>query len=535
MFARFVPTLCCTCALTLGCSDDGGLGQESGSEGDGAGDGGKPTSGGDDGSEGDDDPDGDPDGLVLATGIAIDALSINQGVEIQVLRGGEFLSESERVAPLIGGRPALIRAFWQFEDDFEPRELEGRLVVTYGDGTIRTFKDRRMVDRPANPHSFPGGFMWGLVEEDFAGDADIHVEIYETDGVERGPAPGARIPAEGEYALRGITRRMLLDLVVVPTCDRPAFEDWEREIFSAYLYNTFPINELAITFHEPISGGCGEYDAAYTAMPDLRYAENAPPWRYYGGLSLGECGGVAQYGDGSWAWERDAPRSFGLCDWRVTFPTVDLFAHELGHVHARDHTFEDYDYPYDGCGARPDVGFGVRPGDMPSSSWGSASVPMQQLIPKSYSGCTAASWNDFMSYAYPYWVSDYTYRKTAEMIWETSGWADQDEPLEPSPGFTLRGVRDPGGEIHWGRTRGFTGPADHVVRRSTATLYAGTEVTARLEVQVSEGHRDPGPHEPAVPTALEVMTIAVPKGVVADSFELEIDGATRRFPVTVRR
>jgi len=260
-----ISTLACLFLALAACGDgsddrddgfDSAGGANDGSEGDdGGGDGDGTDDGGDDGSEGDD-GDGDGaddggDGPIPAAGISIDTITINQGVEIPIVEDGVFLEESERVAPVIGNRPALVRAFWSLEDGFEPRELKARLVFTYDDGSTNVISNTRMVSGPPNPNSYGGGFTWGVLAEEFAGDAEIHVEIIETDGMSHGEPSGYRVPGEGEEPLRGVNRRMLLDVVVVPTCGHAPLAEWEQEIFTAYLYNTYPVNEINITFHEP--------------------------------------------------------------------------------------------------------------------------------------------------------------------------------------------------------------------------------------------------------------------------------------------
>ncbi|MEM7156275.1 MAG: hypothetical protein AAF799_25705 [Myxococcota bacterium] len=529
--------LACLCLL-LGCGDDvGGAPIDGATSGIGSATGIDPDEGADDTEDPVATTTDDPfDGAVPAAGIYIKDVSVNQGVEIHLVRDREFVPEPDRNAPVIGRRPALIRGFWELDADFEPREIEARLVVNYADGTVRAFTDTRMIDRESNPNTFPGGFFWDVQGEDFTGDFSYHIELIEVDDVDRGPAPQARLPEQGQEAMKGVTRRMLLDLVIVPTCGRPALAPWEQDIFTAYLYNTYPINELQLTFHEPVSGGCDEVEAAYTTMPNLRLAEGAPPWRYYGGLVLGGCGGIAQYGAGGWAEAMDAPRVFGLCDWRGNFPTVGLFAHELGHVHGRDHTFGAFDWPYDPCGVRPEVGFGLMPGQMPSDSWGSASVEMQQLIPPSDAGCTTSSWNDFMSYAYPYWVSDHTYLGMAEIVWLTSGWADDQGANAPLPGLTLRGAVREDGTVAWGATRGASTIADDLTStHQTARFFDGDEVVAEHPVQVSWAHRDPGPDEVKEPRPVEVLTVQLPEGVPGDRFEVEVHGTVHSWSTAAWR
>jgi len=171
------------------------------------------------------------------------------------------------------------------------------------------------------------------------------------------------------------------------------------------------------------------------------------------------------------------------------------------------------------------------PADMPSSSWGDESVPMQQIIPPSYAGCTQASWNDFMSYSYPYWVSDYTYRGVAKVIWHISTWADEGASgTAPMPGVTLRGVMTPEGEIHFGATRGVGNHRAMEPSGVKARFFDGTVLVGEHDVEIGAAHHDPGPDDPRQPTQVRTLTVRLPDGIEGDRFELDLDGQTRSFP-----
>ena len=231
--------------------------------------------------------------------------------------------------------------------------------------------------------------------------------------------------------------------------------------------------------------------------------EGSPPYRHYGAIVRGSCGGIAQYLDET---SEDANRVFSVCDWRDAGPTADLFAHELGHSHGRPHSFEDGAYPHENrgdCGSRVSRGHGLLPGEMPSTHYsndieiGYDWVQMQALIPPTDTdNCdnNFSSWSDFMSYSYPYWVSDYTYRRIADNIRLTSQWASTSRLVAASAqsASTILTGLAADGTIYWSARRG---PANRSpsarALSSQARFFEGSTELGSYDVYLGLVHRDP--------------------------------------------
>ncbi|MCH9680830.1 MAG: hypothetical protein K0V04_05295 [Deltaproteobacteria bacterium] len=415
-------------------------------------------------STGDDQP---PPSGTRAAGVVVQAVEANQAVMIDLVVDRQPIAPPGRVAPVISGRPMLVRAMYSLEADFAPRVLQGRLWLHYADDTNAVYEDERMVSGPADPTQLDGTFGWVVDAQDVTPDVEYRVEILEVSESPGDPGPvTAGYPDAGFEPLTPWADTMNLEVMLVPfSC--PGFGEVEitpedLADFEAYLFNTYPVQQLQVEVHEVVdSPSCDEFDAAETILPALREQEGAAPWVYYGGLLPGDGGGYSiAIGDSD---QMDFRRTFANHTWRWYGLTFDLFAHELGHNHGREHTFEDGQYPHDNfgpCGARAVAGWGVSPGLMPNTGYsndldlGLAWIdPHAQLVPPTDPTCDGlpnaneGSFNDFMSYAYPYWVSAYTYAALADRVQLISSWRNAaDEGRRP--GSTMRLVVSPEGQLH---------------------------------------------------------------------------------------
>lgn len=450
--------------VSVSASTSAGPGSSGPGEGPGSGNdgtasaGGGPSSGGTSGTGDDSGSTGQPplDPAEPAGGIRVTDVELNQGVGILLGRDGAAVPSSERSAPIISGRDALVRVAYAVDPGFVPRELEARVFV--GEDS---FVDARFVDGPADWTAFSGSFSVVVPGGVLDGGDDLRVELVESDGA---TTVGADVGASLEVgALQAWDDRMVLDLVLVPMeCDGlPSLELAPEKLanFEAFLFNTFPLQELNLTVHEPVfSPSCSEFDAAETELPALRMSELASPWVYYGGLLPGDGGGYSistQGGD-----QMDYRRTFANHAWRDEGLTADLFAHELGHNHGRDHSFDDPSFPADTgdwCGQRASYGWGPRASMMPTSGWSNdVSLglawfdPSQNVLAPTDALCDGLpdgnryNYNDFMSYTYPFWVSAYTYVALAERVRLISTWEAQ--AYEVPAGTTLRVVIGPDGQ-----------------------------------------------------------------------------------------
>ncbi len=408
-----------------------------------------------------------PEPGVLAVDISLRDVEINQGVGITLASAAVLRAEADREAPVISGRGALVRASYEVAPGFVPRDLVGRLWLNHGGVEDVVYADERFVDGPSSWSTLDGAFRFFVDPADIRADTQFRVEVLEPDGAPEPPTPAsdARIPQGEDFAPLGAWGdTMVIDLMLVPfSCPgygQVEISDEDLEDFESYLFNTFPIQELNLEVHDVVnSDNCSEVDAAEYILPAVREADGADPWVYYGGLMPGEGGGYSVAIEDSD--QMDFRRTFANHTWRWYGLTFDLFAHELGHSHGVTHTFEDpafpgtNDYP---CGTRSTYGWGVVSGMMPKSGYSNDLElgitwidPNAELIPPTDPVCDGlpnaneGSFNDMMSYAYPYWVSAYNYSLFADRVRLISSWRGADAQL--APGTTARLLVGPEGDL----------------------------------------------------------------------------------------
>lgn len=406
---------------------------------------------------------------VLAGDIMVDNVELNQGVSIRIASAGQLLPIDGFEAPLIGGRTALVRASYALGDSFSPRPIIGRLWLHDSlQETDTLYDDERMIAGPGDWQSFGGTFQWIVDADELRENSELRIQLLEVaeEGEAVGDISGSQLPARGFAPLAVWADPMVLDVVLVPfTCAGEEDLDLSPQNladFEAYLFNTFPIQALNLTVRDPVaSAGCSEFDAAEVDLPALRIADGAAPWVYYGGLLPGAGGGYSISISGGDS--MDYRRTFASHTWRDAGLTFDLYAHELGHNHGRDHSFEDPDFPgstVDNCGTIAGYGWGPRSALMPSSGWSNDLDlglawfdPHETLLQPTGDPCAGApegnrwNFNDFMSYQYPYWVSAYTYAAAAERVRLISSWSADAGAPAPASSETLRLIFSPEGEL----------------------------------------------------------------------------------------
>lgn len=468
-----------------------------------------------------------------AGGIRVTDVEVNQGVGILVGRDGVVVPSAERGAPVIGGRDALVRMAYALDPGFAPREIEARVFV--GEDS---FVELRAVDGPADWAAFSGSFSVVVPGDLLDGGDDLRVELVEPDGL---PTVGTDVGASFDGgALEVWDDRMVIDLVLVPMeCDGiPSLDISPEKLanFEAFLFNTFPVQELNLTVHEPVfSPSCSEFDAAETELPQLRVSDAASPWVYYGGLLPGDGGGYSISVEGGD--QMDYRRTFANHAWRDEGLTADLFAHELGHNHGRDHSFDDPSFPAETgawCGPRASFGWGPRTSMMPTSGWSNdVSLglawfdPSENLLAPTDELCDGLpdgnryNYNDIMSYTYPFWVSAYTYASLAERVRLISTW--EGKAYEVPTGTTLRVVVGPDGQqrripiagarpVHssagaWAECGGSRAPV-----RVTHSFLERTDDTGRVESTEFVGYELPVP----VGDATRICVLESDRSIVFD-------------------
>ncbi len=342
----------------------------------------------------------DPEEGTRAVGVSISAIEVNQAVGIRLVDGGRPVPVSERRAPIIAGRPGLFRVSVETAEGHRVRELEGRLTLTRSDGTTKVLTDRRLVVRASSDADLGTQFHWHFDETAIEEGTTFAVGIFETsDEAPAGASSGSRYPESGSAAFDEWADRLELKVVLVPVetgCgSKLLVSDEALEGNRKYIFDAFPLQKLTITYREAwrkIEGcpsGVGEIAAEALAArieddapDDVLYAALSGPGSFAEGGALGQAFGTV--GSAPYSGNGAGPDGVGA-----------IIVHELGHNLGRPHPWEeDESYPYDDEGGY--VGWGYR-------------RSTRMLVPSD-------GRHDVMSYTYPTWMSEYTYRKCAEFL-----------------------------------------------------------------------------------------------------------------------
>lgn len=439
----------------------------------------------------------DPDEGVFAAGVSIDRVEINQGVGIEIAAGGQMLPSSSWVAPLIGGRPGLIRVLWSTDASFSPREVLARVTLEHSDGTSTQFEQTRTIAGPPDPGSLDGTFAIEFGEDSLREGDAIIVGLFEVDPDQPGTpdAAGQRLPAEGSAAIDVIGGAMTIKVVVVPAND-PAVDgaSYEptteiREMLETDLYNLYPVNAIEVEYHAPVEiEDCYDGGAILAQLSGYRNSEDQGANVYYHAIfpnsHEGSCwaGGMAWLVDDSMGADRV---SYSVNHWGESPNNV---THELGHSNGREHSWEDGAYQPSSsgspdCGRRATWGWPLREGQHPKAiEWDFPQMqtladwliaPTEGLVLADYCEGHAdyETWgpalNDVMSYAFPYWISAHTYRHLAERIATLSSW---DNAAVVPDGESLHGVFLADGGVRW-----YVMPGRRTIRDASPTRRARGE------------------------------------------------------------
>jgi hypothetical protein len=359
-----------------------------------------------------------------AAKVAINQIAVYQGVKIPVFAEGERIAE--RNAPVVAGRPGVIRVFVSPAADFTPTKIAGVLTVKAADGKVSTFKDSRMVRAVSSDASATSTLNFDLPGEAFAVDATFSVTL--TDDLGQGEGSPNQIPVRypaGEaFDPMDVQATGSLKVVVVPVrydvdpLQRlPDTSEAQVEVFKKTLMGLYPASSVTVTVREPfawstaIAANGQGWDTVLNAMISLRRRDRVADDVYYYGVfspqsnfesfcRRGCVTGLSGLVD-------NAADSFLRASVGLGFTGAEsagTMAHELGHAHGREHA------PCGGAGG-PDRQFPYRGGTI--GTWGYNIITKQYISP--------SIGTDMMGYCDEAWVSDYTYSALFNRVVAVSG------------------------------------------------------------------------------------------------------------------
>lgn len=339
----------------------------------------------------------------MATGVDITGVYVYQATEYALHENASLVPDP---GPIVQGRDALFRVTVEPHDDWESRDVTGRLYF-YEDGKFfAAFQDDLHLVDPSDLSQLQSTFNFEVPGDLLLGELSWEVQIVEAD-------PDANEPgSEGEnelgpYDLPLVDTMGGLRVYLVPVdCGSGLTDTSEsqlemyREAMFAHYGTPFVEIELGESFDWGQSvSSTSDWSALLSAVGELRGDRGIEEDVYIYGVFDGGSGGIAGLsnlapspGD---AWLR---ASIGLGN--LGQGSGETMVHEIGHAHGRSHTDggcgssgTDPNYPHEG-GFIGNRGWDLRTGSLvdPDTVW------------------------DYMSYCNPTFVSDWTYEATHERI-----------------------------------------------------------------------------------------------------------------------
>lgn len=394
----------------------------------------------------------------LAAGIALGRIELDQGVAIIVSEGDGVIPPVARNGELVHGRTTLVQAEW-LADGGEARMIEARLELIHADGRIELLVDQKYVAGLADLSDPERSFAWELAPEQVDPGLRMRLSLFEVDDVQRvGATDRAMFPSDGSELELGVgadAMSMRLVLVPVMTPDGgPTLGPAEVTAIRERMLATYPLQDIDLVVGAPWDrdSRLQLIDESFDYMATRRVADGEGSGTYYHlildnltcceeGSDYDSWAGVANIVGGEYA---DSPRD-GISKVypENADPEWDLatIVHEVGHNHGRSHApcgdpaGPDPAYPYAGA-TLTTRGFDIVRGTV---------IDPQAIAPEFTMPPT-----DFMSYCWPQWWSDYSWRALVERVRMVTALAGH---AEAEPRWRLRGYVREGGVVTWSRVR----------------------------------------------------------------------------------
>lgn len=356
----------------------------------------------------------------LASGLAVKDIAVYQGVKVLVVKDGKWVSS--RNAPVVAGRPALVRVFVTPDSSFLARSgksVTAELRLESGSTKHPLVKDTKAISEASTDTDLESTFNFEVDPKLLTKDVTFSVALTMSGGETPGAASPARFPADGTQKNLSANVGGPLKITLVPikydydgSGRTPDITAKQVELYRQTFMAMYPASEVEITVRTPyswtsqIAGNGTGFSNVLRGVTELRQKERPAADVYYYGL-LAPTSSFSSFCSGGCVTGlstvvSNPTTSYLRASVGVGFTgasSAKTMAHEVGHAHGREHApcgdpeYVDPDYPYSGAQ------LGV---------WG------YNILTRAFISPTKG--RDLMAYCPNEWVSDYTFSALFDRI-----------------------------------------------------------------------------------------------------------------------
>ncbi|MCA9621241.1 MAG: hypothetical protein KC731_19600, partial [Myxococcales bacterium] len=368
---------------------------------------------------------GDPDPPVEMSpvdGVTMSRIAIYQSVERLLMEGGNSASST---APVVAGRPALLRVFYSVDGGYNGQPVVARLTI----GSGQPIEMQTTLSGSSSAGNLGSTLNFDVDPALLTPGAGYRVELLQASELTSGGNTGAIYPSSGQADL-DVEVGGGLKVTLVPiqyngdgSGRMPDTSAGQLKAYEDLFFAMYPITDVQISvrqafnWSQSVQAGGNGWNNLLNAIADLRQNDNAPFDEYYYGIfnpadSFNSyCSGGCVTGLGFVGGPSDDSSHAAIGVGFSGGTSVDTAVHEVGHNHGRPHapcgnvSGADGSYPYS------NATLGV---------WGFNLLSGQLYGPNDY--------RDMMSYCDPPWISDYQYDKIFERVQFTNNASIQVPP-----------------------------------------------------------------------------------------------------------
>ena len=360
----------------------------------------------------------------LVSGLAITEIAVFQAVKVSIAKDGKVVAATQRSAPVVVGRPALIRVYVTPGASYASSSVTAELRLVDGTTRLPVLKDTKTLADESTDEDLESTFNFEVPAESLPAGVTYQVLLTSKTGAVPEGSNTARFPVAGGVQDLAAKTSGKLKIVVVPvkydfdgSGRTPDVSAAQLERYKQTFMSTYAATDVEITARAPwsyaaaIKGNGTGISEVLNAITNLRKTDKAASDVYYYG-AFAPTSSFSSYCSGGCVTGlstviENPKTSFLRASVGVGFPgqdSVNTAAHEVGHAHGREHSpcggaqNVDTDYPHTG-GA-----IGV---------WGYDLFTKKLINP--------SKGRDFMGYCPNEWVSDYTFSALFDRIAAVNG------------------------------------------------------------------------------------------------------------------